>query len=64
MNKKNKLFLRLFLLGIFAIFNGAFLKLNGNSNADILLSAGLIFKFTAIVGLFINNFSKIKVFFK
>lgn len=60
MNKKNKLFIYLFLLGIFAIINGAYLKINGNPNSDYTLGAGLVMEIVAIVGLVINNLSKIK----
>ena len=64
MNKKNKMFIYLFVIGLFAIINGAYLKINGHDNANIILVTGLTLKISSFLGLIINNFSKIKMFFK
>lgn len=64
MNNKNKLFFYVLIIGMFAILNGSYLKINGNSNANIVLLTGLILKTTSIIGLIFNNLSKIKLFFK
>lgn len=64
MNKKNKILVYLFIIGLFAIINGSYLKINGNVNANIVLATGLILKMCSLVGLIINNFGKIKRFLK
>lgn len=64
MNKKNKKFIYLFVIGLFAIINGAYLKINGNENANIILVTGLTLKMASYLGLIINNFSKIRMFLK
>lgn len=52
---KNKKLVYLFIIGMFAIVNGAFLKLNGNLNAEIILLCGNVLTFVAIIGLILNN---------
>lgn len=64
MNKKNKMFLRLFVTSITSTIMGAYFKVNGNENGDILLLVGLLFYFSSLIGLFFNNLSKIKTFLK
>lgn len=64
MNKKNKMFVYLFIIGLLAIINGAYLKINGNVNANIVLATGLILKMCSTVGLIINNFGKFKMLLK
>ena len=62
MNKRNKLFFRLLILGFIAIIIGAYLKINGNENAYILLVVGMLFKSFAIVCLIVYNFQNKKTF--
>lgn len=64
MDKRNKLFLGLLILGFIAVIIGANHKVNGNENSYISLLAGMFMKLTAIVCLITYNFSKIKVLFK
>lgn len=52
---KNKKLGYLWIIGIFAIVIGAFLKLNGNLNAEIILFCGNILTLVAIIGLILNN---------
>ena len=64
MNKRNKLFFKVLILGFIALILGSFLKINGNENAHILLITGMLFKSTAIVCLIIYNLSKLKLLIK
>lgn len=64
MNKKNKLFFGVFILGLFGVFNGAFLKVNGNENADISLIIGMIFKLVAVLGFIFVNRKNLSLLFK
>lgn len=64
MNKKNKIFITIFIIGAFAILNGAYLKINANPNANITLSTGLTMELISVLGLFFNNINKLKAFFK
>lgn len=64
MNKKNKIFIVIFITGAVAIINGSFIKINGNLNADIILLSGLIMELISIAGLILNNLKKIKLFLK
>jgi hypothetical protein len=60
MKSKNKLFFRTLITAFLAIIIGALLKINGSSNADIVLATGIILKIIAISGIIIFNFSKIR----
>lgn len=64
MNKKNKIFIVIFITGAVAIISGSFIKINGNLNADIILLSGLIMELISIAGLILNNLKKIKLFLK
>ncbi len=59
MNKKNKILVIFFFIGIVAILIGAYLKVNGNKVAAYFLVAGLAFNFISVWGFIIYNFSKI-----
>lgn len=64
MDKRNKLFIYLLILGIIALLNGSYLKINGNPNADIVLACGLLMKLIAVLGLVFTNIQKLRLFFK
>lgn len=64
MDKRNKLFFGLLLLGFIAIIIGANHQVNGNENAFIPLAAGMIIKTIAIICLIAYNFFKLKSVFK
>jgi hypothetical protein len=64
MNKRNKQFFGLLILGFIAIIIGANHKLNGNENAYVPMIAGMVMKFTAIICLITYNFSKLKILHK
>ena len=61
MIKKNKKIIYLFILGSISIINGAYLKLNGNPNADIMLACGIIMKSVSFIGFIMLNLKKIKM---
>lgn len=55
MNRRNKLFLGLWLMGIIAIIIGAIHKVNGNEHAYIALITGMFMKIVAVIALISYN---------
>ena len=63
MDKKNKQFLYLLLIGWIGIIIGAGLKIGGNPNYELALGLALCIKSFAMIFLFFYNLPKIKSFF-
>lgn len=59
MKTTNKFLILVLILGIIAIFNGAYIKIDGNQSANIILVSGLLMEIISIVGLIFNNRKKI-----
>lgn len=60
MNPKNKIIIFLLLFSFILGILGAFLRINKYDYANILLLVSILGHFTAVIGLFIVNFRKIK----
>lgn len=61
MDKINKRLIIILALGCFAVFNGALIKISSeNQNAGYIMLTGLVMNFSAVIGLILYNFSKIR----
>ena len=60
MDRKNKLFLLLLLLGALAVFIGAIIKLNEIPHAEYILMTGAVLEPVSMISLIIYNWSKIR----
>jgi hypothetical protein len=45
-------------LGVIAIINGAYIKINGNPNGIYVLCGGAFLKFFSSIGLILNNYKR------
>jgi len=58
MTRKNRALLHLLFLGVIAIINGAYIKINGNPNGIYVLCGGAFLKFFSSIGLILNNYKR------
>lgn len=51
LNQRKRLLVKLIILSFWAGILGAFFKINGNSNGEILLIAGIVTQIISVIGL-------------